>query len=39
MLRDIYPDIKDFSDLSPEYEIPGRKINTFIDYVENNWRT
>jgi four helix bundle protein len=39
MLRDLYPDIKDFSDLFPEFEKLGRKINTFIDYVENNWRT
>jgi len=25
--------------LSTEYAIPGRKINSYIDYVDNNWRT
>ena len=38
LLKELYPQIKDFPDLIPEYETPGRKINSFIDYVENNWR-
>ena len=39
MLKELYPKIQDFSELSPEYENLGRKINRFIEYVENNWRT
>jgi four helix bundle protein len=39
MLKELYPKIQDFFELSPEYENLGRKINRFIDYVENNWRT
>ena len=35
----LYTDMKEFSDLAEEYEILGRKINNFIDYVENNWRS
>jgi four helix bundle protein len=38
LLKELYPQIKDFPDLIPEYETLGRKINSFIDYVENNWR-
>jgi four helix bundle protein len=39
MLRELYPDIQDFMILSSDYEILGRKIFSFIDYVENNWRS
>jgi four helix bundle protein len=39
MLKDLYPEIRDFCELSPEYENLGRKINSFIEYVESNWRT
>jgi four helix bundle protein len=39
MLKELYPNIQDFSLLSSEYENLGRKISCFIDYVENNWRT
>jgi len=39
MLIVLYPDMIEFSLLSKEYEILGRKINTYIDYVDNNWRT
>ncbi len=39
MLIVLYPEILDFSSLSTEYETLGRKINSYIDYVENNWRT
>jgi len=39
MLEDLYPDIKEFHTLIEEYMILGKKINSFIDYVENNWRT
>jgi four helix bundle protein len=39
MLIVLYPEIADFQPLSDEYKILGRKINSYIDYVENNWRT
>lgn len=39
MLIVLYPELKEFSSLSTEYEILGRKINCYIDYVDNNWRT
>ena len=39
MLKELYPNIQDFSELSPDYENLGRKINMFIEYVEANWRT
>jgi len=38
MIIDLYPNIKDFQELLPEYDIPGKKINTFIQYVESSWR-
>ncbi|MFC2080404.1 hypothetical protein ACFLRQ_02905 [Bacteroidota bacterium] len=34
-----YPDIKEFINLLADYNTLGRKINKFISYVENNWRT
>jgi four helix bundle protein len=33
----IYPDIHDFSDFIPEYNILGKKINNYIQWVEDNW--
>jgi len=36
---EIYPDLDGFSDLKTEYEILGRKINSYIQYVEQNWKT
>ena len=39
MLVVLYPDMMEFSSLSTEYSILGRKINSYIDYVDNNWRT
>ncbi len=38
MIMELY-DIPDFNDMFPEYETLGRKINSFIQYVESNWRT
>ena len=35
----LYSEMKEFRDLAKEYEILGRKINSFIEYVENNWRS
>ena len=39
MLLVLYPELPEFSSLSKEYEILGRKINSYIEYVDNNWRT
>ena len=39
MLKGLYPEIKDFSQLFEEYENPGKKIHSFIEYVESNWKT
>jgi four helix bundle protein len=39
LIKELYPDISEFLQLFPEYEILGKKINSFIQYVETNWRT
>jgi four helix bundle protein len=39
MINKLYPEIDDFVQLLPEYENLGRKINSFIQYVETSWRT
>jgi S23 ribosomal protein. len=39
MLKNLYPELTEFSSLTSEYEVLGRKINSYIDYVDNNWRT
>jgi four helix bundle protein len=39
MLKILYPDMTDFQSLYDEYTVLGRKINSYIDYVDNNWRT
>jgi len=39
MITALYPEIMDFPRLLPEYENLGRKINTFIQYVETSWKT
>jgi four helix bundle protein len=36
-INTLYPDLKDFIELEPEYEILGKKINSYIQYVESNW--
>jgi len=38
MLKILYPEFTEFKDLTEEYDILGRKINRYIEYVENNWR-
>jgi four helix bundle protein len=38
MIMSLYPEIEDFSQLLPQYENLGKKINTFIKYVESNWK-
>jgi four helix bundle protein len=39
MLAVLYPEEKEFPMLFKEYDILGRKINNYIDFVENNWKT
>jgi four helix bundle protein len=38
-LVNIYPEIEGFSELIPEYNILGKKINNYIGWVENNWNS
>ena len=37
-IRDTHDSIQDMADLMEGYENLGRKINSFISYVEQNWR-
>lgn len=39
MLNATYPGGTVFLNLSDEYDVLGRRINSYIDYVEKNWRT
>lgn len=39
MIIALYPAITEFNSLSDQYVILSRKINCYIDYVDNNWRT
>ena len=39
MIFDLYPDHLAFNNMVDEYLSLGRKINNFIQYVENSWRT
>ena len=39
MLIKLYPEIKEFLEVKEPYEVLGSKINKYIQYVENNWRT
>ena len=33
----LYPEIPDFPEFIPEYNLLGKKINNYIQWVENNW--
>lgn len=39
MLKTLYPDIEEFQHLSEPYQKLSIKINNYIRYVENNWKT
>ena len=39
MIMELYPDLSDFTELPPEYDNHEKKINSYIQYVESNWRT
>jgi four helix bundle protein len=36
---EIYPEISEWKKLLPEYDILGKKINKYIQYVEKNWKS
>jgi four helix bundle protein len=36
---EIYPDLEGFKDIYEELDKLGKKINKFIDYIDNNWRS
>ena len=39
MINELYPEMSEFNDLFSEYNNPGEKINSFIQFVESNWKT
>lgn len=39
MLNVLYPEMTEFISLADEYAILGRKINSYIEYVDSNWRS
>jgi four helix bundle protein len=39
MIIELYPDLLDFHELLPDYENLGKKINSFIQFVESRWKT
>lgn len=38
-INDLYPELKSFKNLLPEYEVLGKMINNYLQYVESNWKT
>jgi four helix bundle protein len=36
-INELYPEFQEISELIKEYYDLGRKINSYISYVENNW--
>ena len=39
MITKLFPDLKEFHDLIEPYQKLSIKINNYIRYVENNWKT
>jgi four helix bundle protein len=37
-IKELYPDLASFNELETEYDILGRKINNYLQYVEESWR-
>lgn len=35
----LYPNLEEFKGLAEEYDNLGKKINSYIQYVESSWRT
>lgn len=38
-INDLYPEFKIFKSLIPQYEILGKMINNYLQYVESHWKT
>jgi len=38
-IRVLYPDQQEWSSLIDDYELLGKKINKFIQYVQSNWKS
>ena len=38
MINELYPEILDFEKLNSEYSILGKRINSYIQYVETSWK-
>ncbi len=38
-IHELYPELSEWDDLIKEYNILGKRINTYIQYVEKNWRS
>ena len=36
---ELYPEIREWKELLPEFDILGKKINKYIQYVEKNWKS
>jgi four helix bundle protein len=36
---ELYPDISEFVEIQNELDVLGKMINSFIKYVESDWRT
>jgi len=39
MITELYRDLSEFNELLADYNNLGKKINSFIQYVESNWKT
>jgi four helix bundle protein len=39
MIKELYNDLFEWEQLIEEYNILGKKINKYIQYVESNWRS
>lgn len=37
-IKELYPELTSFNELETEYDILGRKINNYLQYVEESWR-
>ena len=38
-IRELYPELEDFIELQEKYNILGKKINNYIQYVETKWNS
>ena len=38
-IKRLYPDLHEFSDLEKSFDMLGKKINKYLQYVEENWNT